>query len=76
MNIIPAPPARPCAIWQAEFISEVARHRPDLPFACACSLAGLAHEGTWLLDGAEAAQLWLLAIETAAAERRRLPRDH
>ncbi|MET0208665.1 MAG: hypothetical protein ABW220_06460 [Burkholderiaceae bacterium] len=75
MNIVPQPPVTPCPDWMRQFAEETLRRRPGLTPASAEHSALLAHSSTWLMDGAEAAELWMLAVDAALAERSRLPRD-
>jgi len=72
--LIPEPPRFPATRWLCEFASHVMAAQPGLRFGDAMRCAMLAHQGTWLLDPEEAAELWLAAIQAEGAARR-LPRD-
>jgi hypothetical protein len=72
MNMIPVPPARPSPDWLQSMANELIRLKPDLPLDNALRCAELAHDGTWLLEPAEAAEWWLLAIGAAARHSPRL----
>jgi hypothetical protein len=74
MNMIPVPPEVPSHQWLMSMATELMRLKPDLPMDNALRCADLAHDGTWLLEPAEAAEWWLLAISAAAREMPRLPR--
>lgn len=75
MNLIPLPPAVPSAIWLDAVAAELMRLKPGLAVPNAVRCAMLAHDGTWLLEPAEAAQWWLLAIAAAVRDLPDLPRD-
>ncbi|MDP9044450.1 MAG: hypothetical protein M3O01_06550 [Pseudomonadota bacterium] len=68
MELIPAPPKVPSPSWLLLMALELIRRRPSLPLADALRCAELAHDGTWLLDAAEAAEWWLLAIGACARD--------
>ena len=74
MNLIPVPPQYPSADWLQAVATELMVLKPGMPAENARRCAELAHDGTWLLDPAEAAEWWLLAITAAARELPRLPR--
>ena len=65
VNDLRRPPEVPDAQWLREFSDTLHARRPQLSDEAATAQALLAHSFTWLLDAAEAAELW----ECALAER-------
>jgi|EndMetStandDraft_4_1072995.scaffolds.fasta_scaffold193749_1 hypothetical protein len=55
-------PPRPDPGWLHSFTGCLLELRPDFSEAAAMQLARLAHRSTWLLDPAEAAELWESAV--------------
>lgn len=75
LHLIPDPPRVASRIWLNDFARELMKLMPALSAPHALRCAHLAHAGTWLLMPDEAAQCWHSAMDTAARDIRRLPRD-
>ena len=73
MNLLPEPPVITSARWLRKFAKTLMTVQPRLGLEEAIRCALLAHQGTWLLEADEAAELWMTTVATRRVFRR-LPR--